>query len=52
VRTHRVRRGDTLGRIAREYYGSSADWPKIQKANEKLLGESIDLQVGMELVVP
>jgi LysM repeat protein len=52
VRTHRVRRGDTLGRIAREYYGSSANWPKIQKANEQLLGESVDLQVGMELVVP
>jgi len=52
VRTHRVRRGDTLGRLAREYYGSSANWPKIQKANAQLLGDSIDLQVGMELVIP
>jgi LysM repeat protein len=52
VRTHRVRRGDTLGRLAREYYGSSANWPKIQKANAQLLGESIDLQVGMDLVIP
>jgi nucleoid-associated protein YgaU len=52
VRTHRVRRGDTLGRIARDYYGSSAQWPKIQKANEQLLGDSVDLGVGMELVIP
>jgi nucleoid-associated protein YgaU len=52
VHTHRVRRGDTLGRIARDYYGSSADWPKLQKANAALLGDSIDLQVGMDLVVP
>ena len=52
ARTHRVRRGDTLGRLAREYYGSSANWPKIQKANAQLLGESIDLQVGMDLVIP
>ncbi len=52
VRTHKVRRGDTLGRIARDYYGSSAQWPKLQKANAAVLGESIDLQVGMNLVVP
>jgi LysM repeat protein len=52
VRTHRVRRGETLGRIASDYYGSSANWPKIQKANEQLLGDSVDLQVGMELVIP
>jgi LysM repeat protein len=52
ARTYKVRRGDTLGRIAHQYYGSSANWPKIQKANQQLLGESIDLQVGMELVIP
>jgi LysM repeat protein len=52
ARTHKVRRGDTLGRLAREYYGSSANWPKIQKANQELLGESVDLQVGMQLIVP
>ena len=52
ARTYKVRRGDTLGRIAHQFYGSSANWPKIQKANAQLLGDSIDLQVGMELVIP
>lgn len=50
--THVVGKGDTLGKIAREYYGKSSAWPTIQKANKPLLGDSEALSIGMKLVIP
>lgn len=49
---HTVASGDTLGAIATKYYGSSADWPKIQAANKELLGDGVALQIGMKLKIP
>jgi len=50
--THVVTKGDTLGKLARDYYGKSSAWPKIQKANKSLLGDSEALSIGMKLVIP
>ncbi len=50
--THVVAKGDTLGKLASKYYGKSSQWPKIQKANKKLLGDSESLSIGMKLVIP
>lgn len=52
ARTHTVKRGDTLGGIANQYYGSSAQWPRIQSANKALLGDGIKLSLGMKLTIP
>ncbi len=51
-RTYTVQKGDNLGGIARKTLGASARWPELQAANQDVLGDGIDLQVGMELVVP
>ena len=52
VSMHTVRKGENLGSIAKKYYGSSADWPRIQAANADTLGKGTSLQVGMKLKVP
>ncbi|MEC7948083.1 MAG: LysM peptidoglycan-binding domain-containing protein, partial [Myxococcota bacterium] len=50
---HVVRKGQTLGHIAREHYGKSSEWKRILKANDAILKGSVKrLQPGMELVVP
>jgi nucleoid-associated protein YgaU len=46
---HRVGAGDTLSKLAKKYYGDSARWNLIQKANP---GLPKVLQVGSEVVIP
>lgn len=50
VRTYRVRKGDTLGRIARDNYGDAARFPLIVSANH--ITNPDRLTVGQELVLP
>lgn len=52
AKTHTVGKGDTLGKIANQYYGKSSDWPLIQKANRDQLGDGVDLKLGMKLKIP
>jgi hypothetical protein len=48
--TYRVRRGDTLSRIAERQYGTAAVWPEIAGANRLPHGNLI--LVGMNLKLP
>jgi LysM repeat protein len=50
--TYLVKSGDTLGKVARHYYGASARWPELLDANEAVLHGSEVLQIGMELQIP
>jgi hypothetical protein len=50
VRTYRVRKGDTLGRIARDSYGDAARFPLIVAANQ--IANPDRLVVGQELIIP
>lgn len=47
-----VKSGDTLGKIARRYYGVSARWPELLAANEATLHGSEALSIGQELRIP
>ena len=50
---HIVEPGETLWRIAAEYYGSGQRWPDILVANEALLqGDERNLRDGMEIRLP
>lgn len=50
---HVVQKGQTLGHIAKKYYGKSSEWKNILKANDATLNGSVkSLQPGMELTVP
>ena len=51
-RVHVVASGDTLGKLAARYLGSSTRWPEIQKANKDILGNSEALKLGMKLKIP
>jgi nucleoid-associated protein YgaU len=49
---HTVKKGETLGHIAREYYGKSSEWKRILDANREVLPSASKLQPGMKLKVP
>jgi LysM repeat protein len=52
ARKHTVRQGDTLSKLAQQYYGSRAKWRDIFNANRKVMRNEGDLHVGLELVIP
>lgn len=49
---HRVLKGDTLYRLARQYYNDQARWKDIHEANRSLIANPDLIFVGQELVIP
>ena len=47
-----VKSGDTLSKIAKQYYGDANKYMKIFDANKGLLKDPDKIQVGQELVIP
>jgi LysM repeat protein len=52
ARTHVVAQGETLGKIAQRYYGSSAKWHAILDANRDVLKDEKAVKPGMTLKIP
>lgn len=50
--THTVVRGDTLGHIAKHYYGKASKYPEIFDANRDILDDPNKIRSGQELVIP
>ncbi|KPJ50461.1 hypothetical protein AMJ40_02885 [candidate division TA06 bacterium DG_26] len=47
-----VKPGDTLAKIAREFYGDSGKWMAIYQANKAVIKDPNVLWPGMELKIP
>lgn len=52
ARTHRVQKGDTLFKLAREYYNDTSRWRGIYKANQAVLPNEYSLTPGQLLHIP
>ena len=52
ARKHTVQPGDTLSKIAQQYYNNRAKWRDIYAANRTVMKNEADLKVGMELKIP
>ena len=52
VRQHTVKAGDTLFKLAQQYYGSRAKWRDIFSANRNVMKSESDLKAGMVLRSP
>jgi hypothetical protein len=50
--TYTVKSGDTLSKIAQQYYGKASEYNKIFEANRDKLKDPDKIQVGQELVIP
>jgi nucleoid-associated protein YgaU len=51
-KTYTVKPGDTLSKIAKEFYGNANDYNKIFQANQDKLESPDKIRVGQELVIP
>ncbi len=51
-RIYEVVRGDTLGKIAKEFYGNAGKYPKIFEANRDILDDPNMIKVGQKLRIP
>ena len=49
---HTVEKGDTLGKIAKHYYGNASKYTAIFKANTGILKNPDVIHPGQELVIP
>ncbi|NOU22477.1 MAG: LysM peptidoglycan-binding domain-containing protein [Methyloglobulus sp.] len=52
ARTYTVVSGDTLSKIAKQYYGNANDWPKIFDANRDKLSNPDRINIGQVLRIP
>ncbi|HVF56551.1 MAG TPA: LysM peptidoglycan-binding domain-containing protein [Pyrinomonadaceae bacterium] len=50
--TYTVQAGDTLSKIAAEYYGNDKEYMAIYNANRDQLDDPDDLKVGQTLKIP
>lgn len=50
--TYSVQPGDTLSKIARQFYGDAGQYMKIFEANKDKLKDPNQIQVGQELNIP
>ena len=51
-RTYTVKSGDTLGKIAKEFYGNASQYPKIFEANRPMLSDPNKIYPGQVLRIP
>ncbi len=51
-RTYKVQPGDTLSKIAKQFYGNANDYNRIFEANRHQLQNPDKIQVGQDLVIP
>lgn len=49
---HVVQSGETLSKIAKDYYGDANEYMIIFEANRDKLSDPDKIQVGQELVIP
>jgi tetratricopeptide (TPR) repeat protein len=52
VRRHTIRPGDTLSKLAQQYYNNRAKWRDIYAANRDVMKSESDLKAGMVLKIP
>lgn len=52
AKTHIVRQGDTLYKLAEKYYKNSSKSNKIAEANKKIIKNGKSLKIGQELIIP
>ncbi|HEX8547903.1 MAG TPA: LysM peptidoglycan-binding domain-containing protein [Cytophagaceae bacterium] len=49
---YEVKKGDSLSKVALQYYGDMKQWPKIFEANKNQISDPNKIKVGLKLIIP
>lgn len=52
VKSYTVQKGDTLWKIAKQFYGKGSAWPRIHEANKDVIKNPDVIQPGWTLRIP
>lgn len=52
VRDYTIRSGDSLSKIAKEFYGNTGDWKKIYQANKDTIKDPNMIYPGQKIKIP
>ena len=47
-----IQSGDTLGKLARKFYGKAGDYPRIFEANREIIEDPDKIYVGQKIRIP
>jgi nucleoid-associated protein YgaU len=50
--SYTVQAGDTLSKLAKEFYGDDSQYKRIFEANRDKLKDADSIRVGQELIIP
>ena len=51
-RDYTIQSGDSLSKIAREFYGNANDWQKIYQANKDKIKDPNMIYPGQKIIIP
>jgi nucleoid-associated protein YgaU len=52
TKTYEVQQGDSLSKIAKQFYGNANDWPRIHEANRDQIKDPDLIYPGQKLRIP
>ena len=52
IEFYEIQRGDTLGAIAKRYYGNAMDYPRIFEANRNVIEDPDKIYPGQKIRIP
>ncbi len=52
IREYTIKSGDTLSKIAQQYYGNASDWKKIHEANKDKIKDPNKIFPGQKIIIP
>lgn len=51
-REYTIKSGDSLSKIAKQFYGNAAEWEKIYKANQDKIKDPDLIHPGQKIIIP
>jgi nucleoid-associated protein YgaU len=52
VRSYTIKSGDSLSKIAKQFYGDASAWTKIHEANKDLIKNPDKIYPGQQIIIP
>lgn len=52
ARSYTVKSGDSLSKIAKQFYGNASEWNKIYKANTDKIKDPDVIHPGQQIIIP